>query len=136
VSSLFPKYFWAKVCYSDFKIYKNNIMSSLKAVSRLALLREEIKLTQLELAQLLDITENTIANWERGRGGIEWFVRIAKLCQIFQCLPEDLFEYVEVDKSPEVNSEREVNLERLRLSLEITKQEKIVTKTFSTGVEV
>ncbi len=111
-------------------------MSSLKAVSRVALLREEIKLTQLELAQLLDITENTIANWERGRSGIEWFVRISKLCKIFQCLPEDLFEYIEVDKSPEFNSEREANLERFRLSLEVTKQEKTVTKTFSTGVEV
>lgn len=111
-------------------------MSSLKAVSRVALLREEIKLTQLELAQLLDITENTIANWERGRSGIEWFVRIAKLCKILQCHPEDLYEYIEVDKSPEFNSEREANLERLRLSLEVTKQEKTVTKTFSTGVEV
>jgi transcriptional regulator with XRE-family HTH domain len=108
-------------------------MNSLKAVSRVALLREKIGLTQLELAQFLDVTENTIANWERGRSGIEWFVRIATLCKIFQCHPEDLFEYISCE-SDEISNKKESILEEIRRSLGTTKQAKTRTK-ISTSIE-
>jgi len=69
-------------------------MENKKPISRIAELRERIGLTQLELSQLLGVTENSVANWEKGRSGMEWFERIIKLCRLFQCTPEDLIEYV------------------------------------------
>lgn len=69
-------------------------MERMKAVSRIAQLREQAELTQLELSQLLDVTENTVANWEKGRSSLEWIERVVKLCRLFNCIPEDLIEYI------------------------------------------
>ncbi|NEQ67721.1 MAG: helix-turn-helix transcriptional regulator [Symploca sp. SIO2D2] len=69
-------------------------MKRMKPVSRIAQLREQAELTQLELSQLLDVTENTVANWEKGRSSLEWIERVIKLCRLFNCTPEDLIEYV------------------------------------------
>lgn len=69
-------------------------MNRMKAVSRIAELREQTDLTQKELADLLGLTENTIANWEKGRSGLDWIERVIKLCKIFQCTPEQLIDYV------------------------------------------
>lgn len=69
-------------------------MERMKPVSRIAQLREQAGLTQLELSQLLDVTENTVANWEKGRSSLEWIERVIKLCRLFNCIPEDLIEYV------------------------------------------
>lgn len=69
-------------------------MERMKAVSRISQLREQAGLTQLELSQLLDVTENTVANWEKGRSSLEWIERVIKLCRLFNCIPEDLIEYV------------------------------------------
>ena len=88
-------------------------MEPLKAVSRIALLREQADLTQLELAQLLDVTENTIANWEKGRSSLDWIDRVIKLCKIFQCSPEDLVEYVR-DPKPVKEKAKKYSLQELR----------------------
>ena len=88
-------------------------MKPLKAVSRIALLREKANLTQLELAQLLDVTENTVANWEKGRSSLDWIDRVIKLCKIFQCPPEDLVEYVR-DTRPVKDNEKKLSLQELR----------------------
>ena len=69
-------------------------MERKQLVSRIGLLREQLGLTQRELAQLLAVTENTVANWERGRSGLDWFERVAKLCRLFGCTAEELIEYV------------------------------------------
>ena len=66
----------------------------MKPVSRISQLREQAGLTQLELSQLLNVTENTVANWEKGRSSLEWIERVIKLCRLFNCIPEDLIEYV------------------------------------------
>ena len=88
-------------------------MKPLKAVSRIALLREKANLTQLELAQLLDVTENTVANWEKGRSSLAWIDRVIKLCKIFQCPPEDLVEYVR-DTRPIKDEAKKLSLQELR----------------------
>lgn len=79
-------------------------MEHKKLISRIAQLRERTGLTQLELAQLLEVTESTIANYEKGRSGLEGIERTAKLCKIFNCNPEDLIkiEYVSDLESVEV----------------------------------
>ncbi|MBD2626067.1 helix-turn-helix transcriptional regulator [Trichormus variabilis] len=74
-------------------------MEHMKVVSRLATLRDKENLTQRQLADLLEVTENTVANWETGRSSVEWIDRVVKLCKIFACTPEELIEYV-VDSKP------------------------------------
>ena len=66
----------------------------MKAVSRIAKLRNEIGLSQAQLAVLIGVTTNTIQNWERGKSGVEQIVRFLKLCEILGCELEDLIEYV------------------------------------------
>jgi putative transcriptional regulator len=61
-------------------------------VSKVADLRKQKNLTQRQLADLIGVDPSTIRNWERDRGGVETFVRLAKLCQVLQCDPIDLFE--------------------------------------------
>ena len=61
---------------------------------RIASLREGKQLTQLELAQQVGVTETTIANWEKGRSGVEWLDRLIRLCAALECTPEDLLSYV------------------------------------------
>lgn len=87
-------------------------MKQMKPISRVAQLREEAGLTQLELSQLLEVTENTVANWEKGRSGLEWIERVIKLCKIFDCTPEDLIEYVPDNDS--VGKKKGRSLEELR----------------------
>jgi transcriptional regulator with XRE-family HTH domain len=62
-------------------------------VSKVADLRERAGLTQRQLAIALDVTESTIANWERGRNGLKWFKMVADLCKALGCSPNDLFGY-------------------------------------------
>jgi transcriptional regulator with XRE-family HTH domain len=88
-------------------------MERTKPVSRITLLREQMGLTQIELAQLLDVTENTIANWEKGRSGLDWIIRVIKLCKIFQCTPDQLIEYV-VETEPVEEKPKKRSLEELR----------------------
>jgi transcriptional regulator with XRE-family HTH domain len=37
------------------------------------------------------VDTSTIRNWERNRGGVETFMRLAKLCEALNCQPQDLF---------------------------------------------
>ena len=66
-------------------------------VPKIRELREKRGLSQRRLAQALDITENKIENWENGRTGLDWFERVAKLCEALKCSPNELFGYAEVN---------------------------------------
>jgi transcriptional regulator with XRE-family HTH domain len=59
-------------------------------ISNIGHLREQAGITQRELALILGVTETTIANWERGRSGLDWIDRIMKLCKALDCNLEDL----------------------------------------------
>lgn len=67
---------------------------SLRAIPRIAELREKAGLTQLELSRRLGVTETTIQNWEKGRAGLEQIERLIKLCEALACDIKDLIEYV------------------------------------------
>jgi len=58
----------------------------------IAKLREKRGLTQRQLADVVGVTETTIANWEKGRSGLAWFVRIDRLCRALAVEPSDLYE--------------------------------------------
>ena len=68
-----------------------------KPVSKVAELREQAKLTQLQLAAFTDVTVNTIQNWEKGKG-IEVIERVLKLCTALDCEIRDLIEYIPSDE--------------------------------------
>jgi transcriptional regulator with XRE-family HTH domain len=59
-------------------------------ISQIAALREKAGLTQRELALAVGVTETTIANWERGRSGLDWIERLIRLCRTLNCNLEDL----------------------------------------------
>jgi putative transcriptional regulator len=66
-------------------------------VSNIAELRKQKKLTQRQLADLVGVDTSTIRNWERNRGGVETFMRLAKLCEALNCQPQDLFKSDNLD---------------------------------------
>lgn len=61
-------------------------------MSKVAQLRKRKNLTQRQLADLVGVDPSTIRNWERDRGGIETFAKLARLCKTLDCTLEDLFE--------------------------------------------
>lgn len=70
-------------------------------ISRIATLREQAGLTQRELALAVGVTETTIANWERGRSGLDWIERLIRLCRTLNCDLEDLIAEEAGAKTPE-----------------------------------
>lgn len=58
-------------------------------------LRHQKGFTQSQVAKALDIDVSTVRNWEKGRDGTKMFVRVAKLCELFDCKPSDLYEPME-----------------------------------------
>ncbi|MCC5660835.1 helix-turn-helix domain-containing protein [Nostoc sp. XA010] len=67
----------------------------------IASLRQRVGLTQRQLADLVGVTETTVRNWENNRSGVEWFERVAKLCDSLQCTPNDLFGYQKIAETEE-----------------------------------
>ncbi len=65
-------------------------------VSNVATLMKRLDLTQRQLADLVGVTETTIRNWENNRSGIDWFERVAKLCDALECHPSDLYKMKDV----------------------------------------
>jgi transcriptional regulator with XRE-family HTH domain len=61
-------------------------------VSKVADLRKRKGLTQRQVADLVGVDPSTVRNWERDRGGVESFVKFARLCQVLECQPSELFE--------------------------------------------
>ena len=67
--------------------------SNQNSPSKIAKFRKAAGLTQLELANRLDVTEATIANWESGRSrGVEWIGNVVLLCDTLKCDLPDLLE--------------------------------------------
>ncbi len=60
-------------------------------------LREKQALTQLQLALEIEVTENTVANWEKGN--FDWANKAVKLCQALNCQVDDLYDAIPVIKS-------------------------------------
>ncbi|MBD2302773.1 helix-turn-helix transcriptional regulator [Nostoc sp. FACHB-190] len=71
-------------------------------VSRIAKLREEKQLTQRQIAEALGLDVSTVRNWEKSRDGVKMFVRVAKLCELLDCQPKDLYESVEAEEDAEL----------------------------------
>ncbi|MDF5730836.1 MAG: helix-turn-helix transcriptional regulator [Rhizonema sp. PD38] len=86
----------------------------LKPKSRVAELREQAGLTQVQLAVLVGVTPNTIQNWEK-ENGLDQLERYLKLAEIFGCNVSDLVEYVPASEEEEAKSKGfSFSLEELR----------------------
>ncbi len=86
----------------DYKQDINAVAVKRKAKPRIAFLREQAGLTQLELSRLVGVTESTVQNWESGRTGINHIERVARFCKALNCRVEDLLEYVDNSSSSDV----------------------------------
>lgn len=84
-----------------------------KAIPRIAALREEVRLTQAQLAVLVGVTTNTIQNWESGKSGVDQIERFLKLCEVLGCNLQDLIEYVS-DSNGEEPKAGSFSLDELR----------------------
>lgn len=54
--------------------------------------RKKLRVTQLELAELLDIQRSHISAIELGKVGVS-FDLIFKMCEVFDITPKDLFDF-------------------------------------------
>lgn len=89
-----------------------------KPQSNIAELRRSLKLTQLELSQKVGVTETTIANWEKNRGGgLELIERFVRLCEALQCRAQDLISY---GFDPAVSSLGDTSLATIRKDLGVS----------------
>ena len=83
-----------------------------KPKSRVADLREQAGLTQVQLAVLVGVTPNTIQNWEKD----DWLSQLEKylkLAEVFGCSVPELVEYVDVPEEEEPKS-KGFSLQELR----------------------
>jgi transcriptional regulator with XRE-family HTH domain len=63
---------------------------SLMVVLRLKEYREKLKLSQRDVAKMMEITQAYYWYWEKGKN-FPNANQILKLCEIFRCTPNDLF---------------------------------------------
>ncbi len=66
-------------------------MQNTQLVSKIGQLREQKRLTQRELSQQIGVTESTIANWEKGRSGLDLIWKLTRLCEILDCKLDEQF---------------------------------------------
>ncbi|GJD22646.1 hypothetical protein RIVM261_076020 [Rivularia sp. IAM M-261] len=81
-------------------------MSKDKPIARL---RERAGLTQSELAELIGVSENTIANWEKG-GASKWIQNLKKLCTTLKCTLNDLDPDIEKVSQQDIYGELTQNI--------------------------
>jgi DNA-binding XRE family transcriptional regulator len=82
--------------------------------SKIAALREQAGLTQVQLAALVGVTPNTIQNWEKP-DGLKQLERYLKMAELFGCKVEELVEYVPSNKEERPNKKnKEFSLEDVR----------------------
>ena len=67
-----------------------------------------------EVARYLDVSPSTVSYWELGKRGISK-KRIAKLCELFECTEEDLFEEKKKPGRPKSENPRRKGV-RIRLT--------------------
>ena len=82
--------------------------------SKIAELRDQAGLTQVQLAALVGVTPNTIQNWEKPNG-LKQLERYLKMAELFGCRVEELVEYVPPPKNEEsITKTKEFSLEDVR----------------------
>lgn len=84
----------------------------MKLISKIGELRERQGLTQRQIALELGVTETTVANWERGRSGLDWIDRLNRLCKLLECNLDELIEYEE--DIADLGRDREPTFEELK----------------------
>jgi transcriptional regulator with XRE-family HTH domain len=84
----------------------------LKPKSRVAALRVQAGLTQVQLAALIGVTPNTIQNWEKD-SGLDQLDRYLKLAELLGCEVSELVEYIPIPEGEEPKA-KGFSIEELR----------------------
>ena len=87
---------------------------SKKIYSKIGELRRSKKLTQANLAELINVTPTTVANWENGRSLLYHIETVCKLCKIFRCEPGNLIGYIYTNRT---DDEDDIRIEEIRQRL-------------------
>ena len=73
----------------------NMAKRGIKYESKIADFRQAKHLTQRQLADRIDVSEGTIANWEGARRGFDCLVTVSRLCQVLEVAPHQLYEEID-----------------------------------------
>jgi|GEM_PF-4170768 len=89
----------------------------------IAILREQSGLTQVELAKQVDVSENTIANWEKGKAS-KWIHNLNKLCKVLGCTLEDLDSEIEHEDTMEPDLTKQIKEKVASYCLAVSKKDR------------
>lgn len=85
------------IVFSDDEIFEISQSEELKqsvklteSRSMISDLRTGLGMTQKRLADRMNVTESTVANWENERRGLDWIVNIKRLCEVLDCEVNEL----------------------------------------------
>lgn len=85
------------IVFSDDEIFEISQSEELKqsvklteSRSMISDLRTGLGMTQKRLADRMNVTESTVANWEKERRGLDWIVHIKRLCEALDCEVDEL----------------------------------------------
>ncbi len=74
-------------------------MKEKEVIIRLDVLLAKHKMSLTELSQKIDIPINNISIFKNGRGSVLRIGTLLRLCEVFDCTPNDIFEVK--DKNPD-----------------------------------
>lgn len=81
-----------------------------KHTSNIGQLRNQLGMTQQQLAALVGVTVQTLQNWESSKSGTEQIEKFIKLCTVLGCDLNDL-----IDINSESDTSTKFTIEELRL---------------------
>lgn len=92
-----------KMGYYGYSSNCTGVAMNLKPQSKVAALREQAGLTQVQVAALVGVTPNTIQNWEKP-DGLSQLERYLKLAETFGCQVNELIEYIPLQEDEKPKS--------------------------------
>lgn len=104
---------------------------------RVCELRENRHFTQQQVADALQVSVYTIANWENNRTSPNKFVKLIALCKIFECEPQDLLDYIppaDIERINNIFNAQEISNMSKEIDIGDIRQ-KLIKKSYNINIE-